>query len=259
MSDYLIHYGVKGMKWGVRRQAQVSAGRGQNIASRGPASPEQRKARIKKAAKIGVAVAGTALAAYGAHKLHDKQVLQMANNYAKLYVEDSNYFKSVKDAKSNWGGSYRAMMNDIRGFSDHALERQKRAIAKEASRKSFQAAQNAYLQRNMSNASNKNTATIYKRGQGMIRRTPGNGTKLIANGQRGNKAEAAYQRTFLYQKQLDAAHRSGDLDSFSKYYKLRNDAFSKTGPITATERYTTDRFNIAAGRTYKPIKRLKKR
>lgn len=74
-NDELYHHGVKGMKWGVRRQNTTSAGRGQNTASRGAASPEQRKARIKKAAKIGVAVAGTALAAYGGYKVYKLQGL----------------------------------------------------------------------------------------------------------------------------------------------------------------------------------------
>ena len=108
------------------------------------------------------------------------------------------------------------------------------------------------------NSESKN-ATVYKYGEGVIRRTPANGARLVANGQRGNKAEAAYQRTFLYNKQMDAARRAGDLDSLSKYRKLRDDAFSKTGHVILTERYTTDRFNTAANRTYKPVKRLKKR
>lgn len=84
-SDYLAHYGIKGMKWGVRRfqnkdGSYTSAGlkrRGGSGAggSRKSASgrarsgsgtnAEARKARMKKALMIGAALAGTAALAYG--------------------------------------------------------------------------------------------------------------------------------------------------------------------------------------------------
>lgn len=90
--DYLIHYGVKGMKWGHRKarsQAYVDAANRAQMAkaqykqakvdARAAAkaernTPEAKAARRKKALKVGAAVAGTALAAYGAYKL---------NNYVK--------------------------------------------------------------------------------------------------------------------------------------------------------------------------------
>lgn len=73
----LYHYGVKGMKWGVRRQQQkngslATAGRKKySGAGRLTESEMQaaKKAKVKKAVKIGAAVAGTALAAYGTYKL----------------------------------------------------------------------------------------------------------------------------------------------------------------------------------------------
>ncbi len=113
--DYLMHYGVKGMKWGHRKRQAFSfkaAGhralaknyeinenfykknnRNKVLASanaqaknqqlkkaeaaqaeankrRDAVTPEQRAARRKKAIIAGTAVAGTALAAYGAYKLN---------------------------------------------------------------------------------------------------------------------------------------------------------------------------------------------
>ena len=72
-SGELYHYGVKGMKWG-RRKARPQTngnGRGSRNAVDGDnnASKEARKAKMKTAIKIGAAVAGTALAAYGAYKV----------------------------------------------------------------------------------------------------------------------------------------------------------------------------------------------
>lgn len=104
-SDELYHHGVKGMKWGVRRQNKTSAGHGQNTASRGAASPEQRKARIKKAAKIGVAVAGTALAAYGGYKVYKLQgeaVTSLGKKYCKKGQETWRKAMYQQQLASEW-------------------------------------------------------------------------------------------------------------------------------------------------------------
>ena len=107
--DYLMHYGVKGMKWGHRKRQAFSIGaaghramakvydinakaykksnkalssmnaqaRNQQLKSAeqaqaiANAKKEARNTPEAKAAKIGAAVAGTALAAYGAKKLND--------------------------------------------------------------------------------------------------------------------------------------------------------------------------------------------
>lgn len=103
MADYIItkdgelyHYGVKGMKWGVRKAADLARGTGKfliktadrvtNAVGKKPVARGSRsskstantkntdphRARVekaKKAAKIGAAVVGTAIAAYGVYKI----------------------------------------------------------------------------------------------------------------------------------------------------------------------------------------------
>lgn len=70
----LFHVGVKGMKWGRRKARPTGSGAGRRggatQATTNPAAQKQaRKSKAKRALKIGAAVAGTALAAYGTYKI----------------------------------------------------------------------------------------------------------------------------------------------------------------------------------------------
>ena len=87
--DELYHYGVAGMKWGVRKQTPT-VGRQRSFTD-GHYSSEQRKARIKKAAKIGGAVAVTALAVYGGYKLSKLQK-SASNSLARKSIKRGQEF-----------------------------------------------------------------------------------------------------------------------------------------------------------------------
>ena len=95
----LYHFGVKGMKWGVRRNRSFSKGN-QKKASSNKSEAQARSEKIKKAAIIGTAVAGTALAAYGTYKVSKylkEKAGKLSYESGKKYANE-HFFNKMKDS-----------------------------------------------------------------------------------------------------------------------------------------------------------------
>lgn len=132
--EELYHHGVKGMKWGVRkrrdsvglaRQARRSSQASANMNSsraqykqarasykaakkaerNSPEAKAHRIAKAKRAAKVGAAVAATALAAYGAYKL---------NNYVKTKNGQIAAKRGYDSAQRMFNSLSKSMSDEVR-------------------------------------------------------------------------------------------------------------------------------------------------
>lgn len=100
--DYLMHYGIPGMKWGVRKQ-RVTSGKTNRRSSKSSMSEADRKARRRRNMKIAAGVAGVALAAYGAHKIYTGGLNNRAAEKAEQLLKDNAKMKVYEAlAKENW-------------------------------------------------------------------------------------------------------------------------------------------------------------
>lgn len=86
--NYLIHFGVPGMKWG-HRKARVSSGSGSTKTSSKKTTQQvkaARKQKLKTAAKVGAGLAAAGLTAYGAKK-------------ASVFIKDKATSRIIKDGQ----------------------------------------------------------------------------------------------------------------------------------------------------------------
>ena len=117
-SDYLIHHGIKGQRWGIRRYQNedgslTAAGRkrygvSEQVKSKWNGLTDKQKSNIKKAAAIGVAVAGTALLAYGAYKVSEgikneayKKSMDAGMKAVEKMMSDVTAYKNDEWSKSH--------------------------------------------------------------------------------------------------------------------------------------------------------------
>lgn len=143
--DYLAHFGIKGMKWGVRRfqnkdgsytaaglKRRFGGGGGGGSRSGGKAragsgtNAEARKAKIKKAAKIAAVAAGTGLAAYGAYRLAKSgklkgaadSVKRLTGSRAGQVVDEARKPNAFKRASGAIKGAGDKIYNRMHGVRD---------------------------------------------------------------------------------------------------------------------------------------------
>ena len=84
-SKGFCHYGVKGMKWGVRHDRPKA----NHLSNRRGLSDKSKK-RLKTAAKVGAIAVGVGLAAYGGYKLYSgdsntKRLMNLGKSYVGEY------------------------------------------------------------------------------------------------------------------------------------------------------------------------------
>ncbi|MBO7450609.1 MAG: hypothetical protein J6U54_09585 [Clostridiales bacterium] len=115
--DYLSHHGIKGQKWGTRRyqnsdgsltaEGRAHYGYGEGRKGSGEKSGSKEKKdhkKLKTALKVGAAVAGTALAAYGGYKLsqHIKgkamdDILEKGRSKFESLVDEMNKYDAESE------------------------------------------------------------------------------------------------------------------------------------------------------------------
>lgn len=133
----LRHHGVKGMKWGRRKARPQATGTGRrggqtdNSPEAQAARKEARKQKLKRAAKIGAAVTATALAAYGAKKLHDV----VRDKHLELQMKEAS--RKINNALQMYGPTHDAYRTNVNAWKDKVYTDTMNTAARNARNDSF--------------------------------------------------------------------------------------------------------------------------
>lgn len=102
-SNYISHHGVKGMKWGVRKQKLAS---GIKKVKKKFNEPET-KAKIKKAVKIGAGIAVAGLAIYGAYKFRASKrqyeaIISLGKKMHNQHLRNEKVYNAMTNTANNF-------------------------------------------------------------------------------------------------------------------------------------------------------------
>lgn len=110
---YLVHHGVKGMKWGVCHERQSTGNRGAKSKVSGASSKKglQLTDKQKRLVKMGVAVAVAGIAAYGGYKLYQNGI---GNRPLRKPSGDASTFKFLPNGSETLSETL-SKANPLRG------------------------------------------------------------------------------------------------------------------------------------------------